>query len=582
MPVIPFDPPLFLSPNQKKGPAVKKSIILFLILPTLLLISCTSGEDFSEKSFAPFDWSIFEGEEESKADYVVAQDGSGDFVSFDGLSSVLKPGSRIAVKNGFYKGPFAITIPGTRENPIIFQAYPGHRPVLFNSLAFSGPVLETGNVYSVILEEPEKVTHLYINRIYYQKKKSLKDLTKESFYQKGETLFIFSEQPMSEGSHEIGIIADDYSAVVAISGDYIMLKGFEIRYSSGFGIFAEGNYIRIDSCKVAYSHKNGILIYGKKSGKGWNNEVTRCEVYENVLENFPRGTRFANGGWAMGLCYGSGGNGRIIGNRVYNNHGEGIGSYGIPGTRGTQGLVIKNNEVFNNWSVNVWFDHTTRGVVEGNFIYNTSRVYSPDLYRSRPAGFLGAEEESGGHKFGKRGDLKQGIIKNNIIVNCRTGIGFWKSAPGSGLKDFAVFNNTIVNEKGLPISIEKGDHRGFKFYNNIVYSADKVLLNLSKPEQMMFDHNLWFTSFENKEWSFLIDGKNYTFKKWQTTFDFDKNSSFADPLFKNINSLSASGYALENSSPCINRGITIIQNEEDYSGQPRKSGKSVDIGAIEH
>ena len=93
-------------------------------------------------------------------------------------------------------------------------------------------------------------------------------------------------------------------------------------------------------------------------------------------------------------------------------------------------------------------------VVENNFVYShapdPTDLYNngdPDpgdnrsLKRLRPHGILTADEN---YSFTPPANLENITIANNVIVNCRSGIGHYGQASGSGLKNVHVLHNTIV------------------------------------------------------------------------------------------------------------------------------------------
>lgn len=64
---------------------------------------------------------------------VVAQDGSGQYTTLTDAEATTQPGDTIQVKNGSYREQLRLRHSGTRELPITYIAYPGHRPKLENA-----------------------------------------------------------------------------------------------------------------------------------------------------------------------------------------------------------------------------------------------------------------------------------------------------------------------------------------------------------------------------------------------------------------------------------------------------------------
>jgi hypothetical protein len=63
---------------------------------------------------------------------IVAQDGSGQYFTLTDAEAATQPGDTIQVKNGTYRELLRIRRSGTRELPITYMAYPGHKPKLEN------------------------------------------------------------------------------------------------------------------------------------------------------------------------------------------------------------------------------------------------------------------------------------------------------------------------------------------------------------------------------------------------------------------------------------------------------------------
>jgi hypothetical protein len=330
----------------------------------------------------------------------------------------------------------------------------------------------------------------------------------------------------------------------------------------------QADNVKIRDCDVSYAAFHGIYI-----GKGFKCEVTGSQVHHNILRNWPRGSSSSHD---SGIAYYSGGNGVIRNNLVYLNNGEGLGCSGGWGEPGVAGLHILQNTVYDNWSVNIWIDHGSDVVIDGNFVYVSGNPPYPELPKSTPAGILCAEEFG----FGQSGYLKNGIITNNIVTGCREGFGFWYDNPGSGLKDFLVAHNTFVDNKNGAMIIETGIHTGARILNNIFFQTTNILVTMAAAANVEFDYNSWYhqTNAAGIEWN----GAYYTYDQWRQISGEGYNSQWTKPGFVAGKKFGTNQFRLISNSPCRDRGTIIATISRDYWGNSRPSGNASDIGAHEY
>ena len=175
-------------------------------------------------------------------------------------------------------------------------------------------------------------------------------------------------------------------------------------------------------------------------------------VYGSVLINHPPCKFFCQGGWPSAFSNSKKNDVETIvrGAVVFSNWGEGLNTYGGDNDSTTSYL---SNIVFDNWSVNVYVDAHPHVRIDGNKIGH-SGVRLADLFdplpkgsdltssqsRLRPEGIMaGNERATSQTRF-----LRDVVITNNIITNCRRGINVYNQAKGSGVKDYHVVGNTIL------------------------------------------------------------------------------------------------------------------------------------------
>ncbi len=274
---------------------------------------------------------------------------------------------------------------------------------------------------------------------------------------------------------------------------------------------------------------------------------------------------------------------------------------------------IKDNIVFDNWSVNIYVDNKHNVTINKNLIY-CNEPDPNDLFnngdkspgdwknfrRLRAEGIMTADEKN-------PAATEKINITNNIILGCRRGITHYGHAKKSGLRHVLIANNTIVvpnaagkNENfiGIKIPFNRGNNHNTVVRNNIIYATHPKtsLLSLeTEPASIFsnpflgvsFDHNLWYHQGNGK--AFFIGSKwisknHIDFKTWKSMTQKKSQgigSKYADPLF-------ASPYDYSNidntrplaGSAAINGGVAIKGIIEDYSGKVRNS-PTPSIGAFE-
>lgn len=518
----------------------------------------------------------------SRANYYVdaingSDNNSGNLISdafqtIDQAASRVSAGDTVFIREGIYTPPIFLSTPGTQSQRIVYTAWQDEEPVVDGSKSVGAWIHVSEEIYKAAAFFSVKPVIIENTPLY--PVTTLQEMTEGTYSQQGDTLFVWCPDGGSPADHTIGIIKAfdgvwDESPAISIEGDYIDVNGLTIRFISEAGIVVSNvDNINISNCIVKFSREHGISVFDS-----WNSIVSGCTITNNSLSHFPRVE--VGSGWGMGLSFFSGGNGRIVNNVVFENHGEGIGSLGWPGLSGTNGLEISSNVVYNNWSANIWLDHVSNALVDKNFSYVNDNAPSPNERRSRPSGILCAEEES----FGVPGDLRNGIITNNVVLNCDAGFGFWFNTLGSGLRNFLVANNTFINCPSYAISIDAGVHEDSIFRNNIIFQNNHSMMSFAEPGNTVFDHNCWYNS--GAEYVYEWNGQALNFDQWRSSTGQGTGSFLADPLLASGPTYMVSSYEVDINSPCINTGLAISSISDDFYGNPRPDGAGWDVGAFE-
>jgi len=174
------------------------------------------------------------------------------------------------------------------------------------------------------------------------------------------------------------------------------------------------------------------------------------------------------------------------------------------------------------------------------------------------------------------------IVRNNLLYDNRaSGISMYQIDGGSGSHDNRVFNNTILMPANgrWAINIPNSVDTNNKIYNNILYSAHSFRgsLSIASPTLSGFesDYNVVVNRFSTNDGNSTI-----TLIQWQA-LGYDTHSFIAatSQLFVNP---AAANFHLKADSPAIDHGLLLPEVSEDLEGNPRPSGSTHDIGALEH
>ena len=179
------------------------------------------------------------------------------------------------------------------------------------------------------------------------------------------------------------------------------------------------------------------------------------------------------------------------------------------------------------------------------------------------------------HHYQKHEAVNNWIIRNNVIY--RNGDAYYPwYRPYYG-----------VNKRPLPaVTLSSG--RQIQFYNNLVYnnpnggvtigssSRDVLLANntiYKNGEYGVFDRSSNARIINNISWGnsgaqILNTGANTTLQNNLTT----------DPKFVNP---AAGNFGIQAGSPALDKGITVAQVPDDFTGKKRPEGAAYDIGAFE-
>lgn len=342
-----------------------------------------------------------------------------------------------------------------------------------------------------------------------------------------------SENPIIDGNNYT-IPNGEYSPLLTASGNYIEIRGIEIRYSHGMGLVLSGKGDLADKIYSHHNMQNGILITGDYS------TVQNSTVYSNCMNN-SGGTARAN---ASGLSAARKPNfASIKNNVVYENWGEGLSTFEANGT------LIEGNVVYDNWATNIYISDATNIILQRNFVYQTK-----DMSHGSQVGILLGDEKYTPPSY----NIK---ILNNIAYGCKRNLYWFQGTKGGGMNTVLIANNTFVNSTYFAcVQFAQGTHIGVKFQNNVVVENGLLPIHLVSNSELHFSNNLW-----SRKPSLAASGIG----------DVIGDPKFADVTHPFI----AASYKLSDSSPAIKAGANVGLNC-DYLGNAIVG--IPDIGAFEY
>ena len=270
-------------------------------------------------------------------------------------------------------------------------------------------------------------------------------------------------------------------AVVALSEtEYVDFTGFEVRNAPYIGILGwYAKNTRILNNDVHDTVRGGIWVGADTTGYSSDITVSGNSVHNTVLEN--QYHNMGGGGWAGAVVVSVTERATITGNRIWNNDGEGLISLR------SNHHVIRDNEIWDNFSVELYIDNSRFAIVDRNFVYNTG---NPRYLRDgkRAAGIAVANETNA-----NMNPSSDNLFSNNIVVGTRWGFyyGAWES--GGGFRNSRVVNNTFYGTTDAIIEIENDAHASSVVQNNIFYAVGSPTPRYTGVGAgVTYANNLWY------------------------------------------------------------------------------------------
>lgn len=218
--------------------------------------------------------------------------------------------------------------------------------------------------------------------------------------------------------------------LVTISGSHVVFEGFEIRDASRSGISVwSANNVTLKNNVIHDAVKGGIWVGSDRDGGSHSNLIEGNVVYRTCLENSAKNW---NEGWARAIGVDVSKDTIIKDNIVFDNYGEGI------GVLSSSGIRYIGNTVYDNFSVQMYFDNSQDVIVTDNRVFHTGDT---EFFRDANAGIgiLIANEYT---QFQKASDGYD--ISGNILAGVGAPRYDGSYGWGGGLTGSDIDDNTIL------------------------------------------------------------------------------------------------------------------------------------------
>jgi len=299
------------------------------------------------------------------------------------------------------------------------------------------------------------------------------------------------EKVIFDGGGRSMLISSFHSLITLYKAEYIIIDGFTVRNLWGSGITNFDTYHTVIRNCIAHDfNSRGI------GGHGRHNTYEYNEVYHTCMSN--EGGP-ANGGWSSGLATINRPNfvhsSDIIMryNKVYENWGEGVNAF--LATR----VLISDNEIRDNYSVNLYCDTSTHVTMENNIIQSKN----PRYYRSgSPAAAIQISNE--GTKTTARvkpyACAEQIYVRGNTIDGACEGVCYWEDKnntwESNTYRDIEISGNMFKDVWDYDFHINRvtmpnvPPPRDAKAFGNKMSGPDKRML-IGNPEAWELKDNLY-------------------------------------------------------------------------------------------
>jgi parallel beta-helix repeat protein len=247
--------------------------------------------------------------------------------------------------------------------------------------------------------------------------------------------------------------SDPGEAALVVYASNIIIEGIQIISSIHCGIILWNvNAVQIIRCTIDKCHRGGIYIGGTLNKINYSKIVVRNNTITNTC--LVRSADFEEPS-SPGAVVITKTDGAIIeNNTIYNNYGEGIiFSNSING-------LISQNTIYDNFNCGIYLDNCGHTLIERNYIYSTGKTkfFQNDVPMSGI--IIGNEDRD---LFINSDHI---IIQNNIVTRYCYGILYDARGKSSGIHNCLIVNNTFY--RGYREAVRIADSQTLSTNNEIV------------------------------------------------------------------------------------------------------------------
>lgn len=322
---------------------------------------------------------------------------------------------------------------------------------------------------------------------------------------------------------------DSGEAALAVYASHCRIEGLQVVSSIHCGVIVwNASYVEIIRCRIEKTHRCGIYI----GGTGNKTNYTTIILRENLITNtcIVRSKEFEDSS-SPGAVVVTKTDGAILEqNLIHNNYGE-----GIIFSNSVNGHLTQNT-IYDNFRCGIYLDNCAHTRLERNYIYSTGKTkfFQEELPMSGV--IIGNEERD---LFINSDGL---TIQNNIITRYTHGILYDGQGKSSGMHNCYIAHNTFYRgyREAIRIVESKIPSTGNEVVNNI-FDHNKAYkpidgVDVGSQPGFKFHHNGWshppvFASGPNDvigDSRLLLLNRHYDFVDPAAQFKLKENSPMRD------------------------------------------------------
>lgn len=218
--------------------------------------------------------------------------------------------------------------------------------------------------------------------------------------------------------------------LVVIGASHVRFEGFEVRGAtrSGISVWSASDVAVVDNL-IHDAVRGGIWVGSDRLGVSSGHLIEGNVIYNTALENAPWNSSDV---WPRALAIDVSTDTVVRGNTVFKNYGEGIGALS------SKDLLYQNNIVYDNYSVQMYFDNAQNVTATNNIFFHTG---DESFFRSGKPGIgLLIANEYTTYEMPTRGIL----VQDNIFADVQPVFYDGSYGRGGGIASSVLEPNTIL------------------------------------------------------------------------------------------------------------------------------------------